>query len=121
MRSLIIFLLTVIGFAAARSLPSNYMTSGQQTSEKWRVARSEVDLTSSTNNANPTMNQFMAELANLSIPDYLKDLFINLTNTNETTDSSKNTKVNTIRSYENQAKSKLILIWMYVVQVLTYR
>jgi len=46
-------------------------------------------------------------LANLSIPSYLKDLFINFSNPNGLGDKMA---VNTIRSYENRATSELTLL-----------
>ena len=118
MCGLIVILLTVMGLATARSLP---ITSSQQaTGEIGRLGRREADSTSQIDNADPMLNEFMAELANLSIPSYLKDLFINLTLSNETDNLSDKAKVNTIRSYENQAKSKLICILAYARYVGSY-
>lgn len=102
---MIIILLTVLCYAVARSLP---ITGSQQpTGGNWGLAQRDIDSTSQTDNANVIVDNFMAEIANLSMPGYLKDLFINLTLSNEIDDLSENAKVNTIRSYENQAKSKL--------------
>ena len=109
MCGLTVILLTVMGFATARSLP---LTSNQQaTGEIGRLGRREVDSTNQMDNADPKLNEFMAELANLSMPSYLKDLFINLIQSNETGDLSDDAKVNTIRSYENQAKSKFTYLY----------
>ena len=107
MYGLITILLTVISSATARSLPNNYM-SQQPMGEDWGIGRRAVDsMSSKTDSTNPMVNNFMDGIANLSMPSYLKDLFINLTYSNEIDDLSESTKVNTIRSYENQAQSKL--------------
>ena len=108
MYGLITILLTVLSYAAARSLPNT--GSQQPTGGNWGLARREVDSTNKTGTANPAVDNFMVEIANLSMPSYLKDLFINLTHSNEIDDLSENDKVNTIRSYENQAKRKLYAI-----------
>lgn len=54
------------------------------------------------------VNQLESELANLSIPSYLKDLYLNLTYPSgvSRTSNHEETVVNTIQSYKNQAKSK---------------
>lgn len=114
---LITILLMVISFAVARSLPNNYMASEQHaTGENLRLARDADDSTNKTDNADPMVDQdqFMTEIANLSMPNYLKELFINLTHSNKMHDPSENDKVNTIRSYENQAKSK----WDYCTHII---
>lgn len=105
----IAILLTVISFAATRSLPNNHVTGGDlhTTGKNWRLTQREADSASQTDNVDPMVNKFTAEISNLSIPDYLKHLFINLTYSKEMVDLSESTTVNTIRSYENQAKSKL--------------
>ena len=102
MYELITILLAVMSFVAARSLPNNYMSSNRETTES--PAWGAVDSTSKIDDAE---RNFMAEISNLSMPNYLKDLFINLTRSSKTDDlSDSSIKVNTIRSYENQAKSK---------------
>ena len=76
--------------AAARSLP-------KKQGETWTATHSEVNLDAS-------------DLANLSMPSYLKDLYINLTYPNGVLHLSsilKDVKINTIQSYNNKAKSKL--------------
>lgn len=116
MCGLTVILLTIMGFATARSLP---MTSNQQTTgEIGRLGRRETDSTNQMDSADQNLNEFMAELANLSIPSYLKDLFINLTLSNETGGLSDDAKVNTIRSYENQIKSKAD-IYIYTYDIYT--
>ena len=109
MYKLITILLAVMSFAAARSLPNNYMSSNQESTGG--LARGAVDSTSKTDNAE---RNFMAEISNLSMPSYLKDLFINLTHSSKADDLSDSMKVNTIRSYENVAKSKLHLKYIYI-------
>ena len=102
---MVTILLTVLCYAVAWSLP---ITGRQQPAGGNRgLSQRDVDSTSQTDNANVMVDNFMAEIANLSMPGYLKDLFINLTHSNEIDDLSDSVKVNTIRSYENQAKSKL--------------
>ena len=96
--------------AAAHSLPSN-----QKTMEENRMVttRREANSEMPSNHDESIVSeitQFKTEIANLSIPSYLKDLYINLTYPNRVAHpSSKNDeiKVNTIQSYSNQAKSKL--------------
>ena len=94
MNSLIVIVdvLLMAYFAAARSLPSKQlMDMGENINIDSEVA------------------QLQTELANLSIPSYLKDLYINLTYPNGVARPSSNheeIKINTIQSYKNQAKSK---------------
>ena len=81
--------------AAARSLPSKQIM--------------ETRANSGNINTDSEVAQLQTELANLSIPSYLKDLYINLTFPNGVARPSSNPediKVNTIQSYKNQAKSK---------------
>ena len=54
---------------------------------------------------NDKVEDFITELANLSIPHYLKDIYLNFSYSNG--DVGQGTKANTIRSYENTAKSEL--------------
>lgn len=68
------------------------------------VTRREANSTDQLGVAAPNLTDIQTDLANLSIPSYLKDLYINLTYFNET--YLLNEKINTIRSYENQAPSK---------------
>ena len=55
-------------------------------------------------------------LANLSIPSYLKDLYVNFTIPDGLENNDK-MAVNTIRSYENRASSKLKLLFSTIAQV----
>lgn len=95
--AVILNVLLIMHRAAARSLPRKQET----TEENWTLTQKEVNFDS-------------LELTNLSIPSYLKDLYINLTYPNGVAHPSlnhhKDIKINTIQSYKNKAKSKLKLI-----------
>lgn len=83
--------LLIIHQATARSLPKNRETMG----ETWTATHSEIN--------------DVSELANLSIPSYLKDLYINLTYPNGAVHPSlnpKGVKINTIQSFKTKAESK---------------
>ena len=101
-------LLMMIYLAAARSLPSKQ----QMMEENWMVTtRREANSQSFSNHDDKTVSeidQLQTEIANLSIPSYLKDLYINLTYPNGVAHPSSNNneiKVNTIQSYRNKVKS----------------
>ena len=84
---------------AAHSLPR----SGQMIDE-WMMTKREAKSATI-----PEVTKFQTELAELSIPNYLIDMYINLTFPNGEARSSSNPeeiKVNTIQSYKNQAESK---------------
>ena len=84
---------------AARSLPRS-----EQMIEDWMMTRRETESATISE-----VTQLQTELAELSIPNYLKDMYINLTFPNGVARSSSNLeeiKANTIQSYKNQAKSK---------------
>ena len=96
--AVIVGLLLMIHLATARSLPS------QQMIEMTNIEANSgnIDTDSAT--------QLLTELDSLSIPSYLKDLYINLTYPSGVSHPSSNheeIKVNTIQSYKNQVKSKL--------------
>ena len=102
-------LLITVFLAAARSLPSKQ----QMMEETWMVTtRREANSQLSSNyddNTVSEIDQLQTEIANLSIPSYLKDLYINLTYPSGEARSSSNNediRVNTIQSYKNQIKSK---------------
>lgn len=88
---------------AARSVPEGKVT----------ITRREANLESDYDeNTVSEITQLQTELANLSIPSYLKQLYINLTYPNEEAHLSSNLegpKVNTIVSYKNKATSKLLV------------
>ena len=93
----LIVILLMIHLAAARSLP--------------RKQTMEVPAGSRNTNTESEVDQLQTELANLSIPSYLKDLYINLTYPNgeaRPASNHENIKVNTIQSYKNQVKSELM-------------
>ena len=62
-------------------------------------------------NAVPEVTQLQDELDSLSIPGYLKDMYLNLTYPDGAARPSNNdeeeTEANTIQSYMNQAESEL--------------
>ena len=94
-------LLMTMYLAAARSLPSV-----QPRTEDSIMTRREAP-TDTISEA----TQFHTKLAELSIPGYLKDMYVNLTYPNgvaRPSSSSEDIKVNTIQSYKNQAKSKCL-------------
>ena len=89
--------------AAARSLPSIE----QMIEEGWTMTRREAS--SANLDTISEVTQLQTDLAELSIPGYLKDMYINLTFPNgiaRPSSNPKEIKVNTIQSYKNQAKSK---------------
>ena len=84
---------------AAHSLPRS-----EQMIEDWMMTHRETESATISE-----VTQLQTELAELSIPNYLKDMYINLTFPNGVARSSSNLeeiKANTIQSYKNQAKSK---------------
>lgn len=65
----------------------------------------QTNVTDNQTNATNNLTGVYVELANLSIPYYLRELYINLTYLNK--DNPLNDeKINTIRTYENQAESE---------------
>ena len=94
-------LLMMMHLAAARSLSS----AQPRTEDSTRTHREASSDTVSE------VTQLQTKLAELSLPGYLKDMYINLTYPNGVARPSSNpedTKVNTIQSYKNQAKSKCL-------------
>lgn len=94
-------LLLMMYLVAVYSLPAMQ----QRTRKQWKMTRREVNMESSANfNATPIDQQ----LANLSIPGYLKELYINLTYPNGAARLNyEHTKINTVQTYKNQGKSML--------------
>lgn len=98
---LIVLIIALSGSSKARFSPNR------------RVAEREVTTEASPGNSaneaaaskSPQVDEFVAELANLSIPHHLKDLYINFTTSDEKIGGD--TEANTIRSYGNTAKSEL--------------
>ena len=106
--AVILNLLLVTYLAAVHSLPIKQKVMG----ENQMVTRREANSGSSSNhndNIISEVTQLQTNLANLSIPGYLKALYINLTYPNGVARPSSNhgdIKINTIQSYKNQAGSK---------------
>lgn len=111
--NLLLMIIMMIMKAKARSV-ADMMKSG---GENQRMTRREINPESSANiSPISEVTQLQTELANLSIPSYLKELYINLTYHNGAAHASPNheeIRVNTIQSYANQAKSKLSQILNY--------
>jgi len=91
--------LMMMHLVAARSLPRS-----EQMIEDYMMKHRETKSATISG-----VTQFQTELAELSLPSYLKDMYINLTFPNGVARSSSNLeeiKANTIQSYKSQAKSK---------------
>ena len=98
---LILDLLLMMNLAATRSVPSRQM-----------MEQTDIGANSGDINTDSEVAQLQTELANLPIPGYLKDLYINLTYPNGVARPSSNhgdIKINTIQSYKNQAESKQLI------------
>ena len=103
--AMILNLLLVTQLAAARSLPIKQKMIG----ENQMITRREATSGSSSNYNDDTIMELQTTLANLSIPSYLKALYINLTYPNGVARPLSNqgdVKINTIQSYKNKAESK---------------
>ena len=103
--AMILNLLMVTHLAAARSLPIKQKMMG----ENLMITRREANPGSSSNYNDDTTLELQTTLANLSIPSYLKVLYINLTYPNGIARPLSNQgdiKINTIQSYKNKAESK---------------
>lgn len=91
----------------ARSLPSIQPT----VRANRKMARRGANPESSTSlNTVSEVTQLQYELDSLSIPSYLKDMYLNLTYPDgaaRPSDDEEETEANTIQSYMNQAKSEL--------------
>lgn len=92
----IIFMLLL---AAAYSMPTNKQ-------QRTGIAHKEgTDLESSLNfTTTSESGHLQTELDNLSIHSYLKELYINLTYSNQLLLNNEQMEVSTVQSYENQAK-----------------
>ena len=94
--------LNILGdLSTARSLPSRSRVAEREVTREASLDNSADEIASK----NPKVEDFITELANLSIPHYLKDIYLNFSYSNG--DVGEGTKANTIRSYENTAKSEL--------------
>lgn len=97
--TVILDLLLMMCLAAARSLPYKQVM---------RMSNTDRD-SGNVNTDSAGVAQLQSELADLSIPSYLKDLYINLTYPNGVARppiNHKETRINTVQTYKNQAKSK---------------
>jgi len=103
MTSFAVVLLLMMSLVTARSLSNK----PDVMEKNLMVTRREVNSTDQLGVMAPNLTDIQTDLANLSIPSYLRDLYINLTYFNGTYPLN-NKKVNTIRSYENQAPSKCL-------------
>ena len=101
MTSLIAALLLMAGLATAHPLTNSQNVMGKKLIVTRREAESEDQMDVMT--ANLTLLQ--DELANLSIPSYLSDLYVNLTYFGEE-HLLNHKKINTVRTYQNQVESK---------------
>ena len=111
--NLVMILNLLLMMATAHSLPPRKQ---QMLGEKQTVIRREASSLDLSSNMNENMVSKLAhlktELANLSIPSYLKELYINLTYPDGVLSSLSNDeviKVNTVQSYKSKAKSKLTI------------
>ena len=114
---LIVLLLTISHFTV-HSVPIRDMVEEQQ---PVKVTRREASAASKPLNNNLKGNEFARELDSVSLPSYLKDLYVNYNFPSEAVNAVKNQKMaeaNTIRSFENQAIGKsILLIEYYLLQL----
>ena len=106
--AVILNLLLMTYLAVAHSLPVQQEMMGAN----MMVIRREASPGSSSNyngNTISEVTQLQTDLANISIPSYLKALYINLTYPNRVAHPSSNygnAKINTIQSYKNKAEGE---------------
>ena len=100
--AVILNLLLMMHIAAAHSLP----TEQQMMGDNVIVTRREADSDSSSDHNDDMVSQFQAELANLSIPSHLKEIFSSPNGVAGLPLNHEDTEINTIESYKNKAKSK---------------
>ena len=92
--SLAATLLLLVGLATARSLPNKQNTMEKKLMVTRREAQSEGQMDAMASN----LTELQADLVNISIPSYVKNLFI--------FGFPSDSKINTVRAYENRAESK---------------
>ena len=121
MTFVVITLLLMIGSATARSLSSkqNAMI------KKLKVTRREAQSKGQNDAVISNFTKLQADIASMSIPSYLKDLYINLTLGG---DILSDNRINTVRAYKDQANCKdnhviyiTLLRKMYLLDVITYK
>ena len=99
----LLLVITLGDLSTARSLSNRRRIAEREVTREANLDASADESASKS----PPVNEFIAELANLSIPHYLKDLYLNFTYSDRKIGTGK--KVNTIRSYENTAKSEFYI------------
>ena len=99
--AVILNLLLMMHATAAHSLPAM----GDNVIVSRREADSDLPGVSS-DHKDDMVSQFQAELANLSMPSHLKDIFSSFNGIAGLSLNHEDTEINTIQSYENEAKSK---------------
>lgn len=109
MISVVAVLFLLVGLATARSLPDEENMMGKKLILTRREAESE-------NLTNAETSNIKADLANSSIPSYLRDLYINLTYLGED-HMLDDEKINTARAYNNQAQCKYTLYNVFAKHV----
>ena len=104
---LIVLLLTISHFIV-HSVPIRHMVEEQQPVKVTRRELNNIDSEKIADSNNE--NEFAHELANASLPSYLKDLYVNFSFPSGSAHTLKDQKMNaanTIRSFENRAAGKL--------------
>ena len=98
----VLSILLILLLTAAYSMPA----SKQQRTGGNKVTHKEgTDLESSLNiSTTSEVSQLQTELASLSIHSYLKELYINLTYSNQLLLTNEEMEVSTVQSYKNQVK-----------------
>ena len=110
----IVCLLILIILAApstARSLPNRWRVAEREGTREANLDNSADEIASKLN---AKVENFITELANLSFPHYLKDIYLNFSS------SDGDVGANTIRSYENTAKSELYITTQHDVVIIFY-
>ena len=97
--AVMLLLFMMMSLATARSLPDKEME------KKLMLTRREAELENQTDAVTYNLTDIQDDLVNLSIPNNLKELYINLTYFGGD-QLLHDLKINTVRAYENQAKCK---------------
>lgn len=105
--SLAAALLLMVGLTTARSLPN------KQKMKEVIVNRREAESKDEGDAVTSNLTEFQAELANTSLPSYLKDLYINFTYLGRD-HLLDHENINTVRTYDNQAECKHIVLLFYI-------
>ena len=106
-------MMVIIHLAGARLLPTVELIAR----DNQKMTRREANPESSTGISTVSeVTQLQRELDSLSIPSYLKDMYVNLTYPDgaaRPSNDEEETEANTIQSYMNQAKSELCLNYVH--------